>query len=292
MIRSSKPASDASIYTTPKVDCHCHILDPHRFPYAADVAYRPAGQETGSADYFSHVLDAYGVQHALLVGPNSGYGTDNRCMLDAIARSQGRFKGIAVVPNDESSDRLLALKTQGIVGIAFNFALHGLDHYRDIPPLLARLAELEMFVQVQVDGEQMHILAPVLADCGAQLLIDHCGRPDASAGLGGKGFAAVLEMAQTRRATVKLSGFSKFSVQAFPFADTRPYVSALLDAYGPDHCIWASDWPFLKAPDRLDYGALLQQFAQTIPNLADRQKILWDTPQRLFGFQNSGFAGS
>jgi len=52
----------------------------------------------------------------------------------------------------------------------------------------------------------------------------------------------------------------------------------------PDHQVCVSDWPFLKAPDRLDYGALLQLFSQTIPNPADRQKILWDTPRRPFGF--------
>ena len=78
-----------NIYDEPKIDCHNHVIDPARFPYAADTAYRPAGQEIGSAPYFMHVLDAYGVRHALLVGPNSGYGTDNRCLLDAIARLCG-----------------------------------------------------------------------------------------------------------------------------------------------------------------------------------------------------------
>lgn len=62
--------TDFSIYAQPKVDCHCHVLDPVRFPYAPDVAYRPAGQESGSADYFGEVMAANGVRHALLVGPN------------------------------------------------------------------------------------------------------------------------------------------------------------------------------------------------------------------------------
>src|SRR5439155_15779126 len=90
-------ANAMNIYDEPKIDCHNHVFDPARFPYAADTAYRPAGQEIGNAPYFVHVLDAYGVRYALVVGPNSGYGTDNRCLLDAIARSGGRFKGIAVV---------------------------------------------------------------------------------------------------------------------------------------------------------------------------------------------------
>ena len=33
------------LFDEPKVDAHCHVLDPARFPYAPDVVYRPAGQE-------------------------------------------------------------------------------------------------------------------------------------------------------------------------------------------------------------------------------------------------------
>jgi predicted TIM-barrel fold metal-dependent hydrolase len=278
---------DTTIFAAPKVDCHCHILDPIGFPYANDVHYRPSGQETGSADYFGHVLDTYGVQHALLVGPNSGYNLDNRCMLDAIARGKGRFKGVAVVPNDAPASLLQELKAQGIVGVAFNYALHGLDFYRDCAALMDRLAALNMFVNVQVDGDQMHAIAPMLRDCGAQLLIDHCARPDVTKGTGGTGFAAVLALADTGRAIVKLSGFSKYSAHAFPFADTQVYTAALLEAFGPAHCLWASDWPFLKAPSRLDYGPLLQLFAKTVPDQAQRHQILWDTPLKLFGFGQS-----
>ncbi len=275
---------DASIYTAPKIDCHCHVLDPDGFAYAPDVAYQPAGQETGSAGYFSQVLDAYGVQHALLVGPNSGYGTDNRCLLSAIASSQGRFKGIAVVPNDASASQLQELKAQGIVGVAFNFALHGLAYYQTAMPLLAQLAALDMFVQVQVDGTQLMQLTPPLLDSGARILVDHCGRPDVTQGIASDGFVALLRLAESRRATVKLSGFAKFSAQDFPFADTRAFTSALLQAFGPEHCVWASDWPFLKAPRRLDYGPLLQLFAQAVPDAQDRHQILWSTPLKLFGF--------
>ena len=29
-----------NIYDEPKIDCHLHIFDPRRFPYAADAKYR------------------------------------------------------------------------------------------------------------------------------------------------------------------------------------------------------------------------------------------------------------
>ena len=83
-----------------KIDCHNHILDPRRYPYQADVAYKPTGQEIGTEAQLHAVCDTYGVEHCLVVGPNSGYGLDNRCLLDAIARGKGRFKGVAVVRKD------------------------------------------------------------------------------------------------------------------------------------------------------------------------------------------------
>src|SRR6185369_18100862 len=105
-------------------------------------------------------MNAYGTRHALLVGPNSGYGLDNRCMLDTIARGGDRFKGIAVVRNDASHDELEALKSAGVVGVAWNVTFYGVDHYRDAAPLLDRLAALDMFVDIQVEHAQLLAFVP------------------------------------------------------------------------------------------------------------------------------------
>jgi predicted TIM-barrel fold metal-dependent hydrolase len=273
-----------SVFDEPKVDAHCHVLDPARFPYAADVAYRPAGQEIGTLVQYQSVMDAYGVRHALLVGPNSGYGTDNRCLLDAIARGQGRFKGIAVVPNDASRSELERLKAAGVVGVAFNATVHGVDHYAATAGLLRMLADLDLFIQVQVEHDQLVPLAPMLEQSGARILIDHCGRPTPGAGLEQPGFQALLALARTRRAAVKLSGYQKFSAEPPPYGDAQPFVHALIDAFTLDACMWASDWPFLKATERLDVGPLLRAVEQLLPDPADRRRLLWDTPCRLFGF--------
>ncbi|WP_232290765.1 amidohydrolase family protein [Polaromonas naphthalenivorans] len=268
----------------PRIDCHVHVFDPARFPYADDAWYRPSGGETGTADNLGQVLDAHGVRQALIVGPNSGYGLDNRCLLDALARGAGRYKGIAVVRNDASRAELQGLQAAGVVGVAFNVALLGVDFYRDTGPLLERLRELGMWAQVQVQADELVALRPLLQDSGARLLFDHCGRPDPKAGVGQPGFAALLAMADTGRACVKLSGLAKCSDQPYPYPDAWPYVEALLEAYTPQNLVWASDWPFLRAPARIDYGPLLALFGQLLPDEAARQAIGWDTPRRLFGF--------
>lgn len=276
-----------SVFDEPKIDCHCHILDPARFPYAPDVAYRPAGQEMGTLDQYRQVMQAYGIRHALLVGPNSGYSLDNRCMLDAIAQSAGRLRGIAVVRNDSTRDELLQLRTAGVIGVAFNAALLGVEHYLGTERLLDTLADLDMFVQVQVEHDQLVALRPLLEGCGARILIDHCGRPQPAAGIAQPGFQALLALARTGRVAVKLSGYQKFSTQPPPYDDALAYVRALIDAYTLDACLWGSDWPFLKAPQRLDMGPLLRQVELLLPDPAQRARLWWHTPRRWLGFDDT-----
>jgi predicted TIM-barrel fold metal-dependent hydrolase len=279
--------SPANPYAQPRVDCHVHIFDPARFPFQPDTAYRPSGQELATAEQLDAVLDAHGVQHAVLVGPNSGYGLDNRCLLDALARGHGRYKGVVVLRNDASLGELQDLQAQGVVGVAFNPALLGVDYYLGIGPLLERLRSLGLWAQVQVQQDQLVALKPMLVDSGARLLFDHCGRPNPAAGVGQAGFQALLGLAETGRACVKLSSLVKSSGQAFPHADMWPFVQALLQAYTPQALVWASDWPFLRAPARVDYGPLLALFDTLVPDAAARQALMWDTPRRLFGWDAS-----
>lgn len=273
-----------SIYDEPKIDTHCHVFDPARFPYGDATPYRPSGQEIGTAAQLLNVLDAYGVGHALLVGPNSGYEQDNRCLLDAIASSNGRLKGIAVVPHDIDHDALRELKAAGVVGVAFNATFHGVDYYVDTTDLLERLAALDLCVSLQVQNDQLVTLAPMFADTGVRVLIDHCGRPLPSAGLGQPGFQTLLALAATNRVFVKLSGYVKFAQNAYPYEDARPFVDALLDAFTPERCMWASDWPYLRAVQRIDYGPLLRLIERFVPDATRRRSILFETPRRVLGF--------
>lgn len=273
-----------SIYDEPKVDAHCHVLDPLRFPYGADAFYRPSGQEIGTAPQLAHMHDAYGVQQGLIVGPNSGYEQDNRCLLDAIAAGRGRYKGIAVVANDVDRAELADLHDSGVIGVAFNATHHGVDHYLGAAGLLAKLHALDMCVSLQVQHDQLAAFAPMLERSGVRVLIDHCGRPEPQAGLGQPGFQALLRLARTRRVFVKLSGYPKFAHDAHPYADARPFVAALLDAFTPDGCLWASDWPFLRAAEHVDCGVLLKLFERLVSDPGDRRKVLWDTPRRALGF--------
>ena len=55
-----------SVFDEPKIDTHCHLFDPVRYPYRPDTPYRPAGQEVATLDQMEAVFAAYNVGRALL----------------------------------------------------------------------------------------------------------------------------------------------------------------------------------------------------------------------------------
>jgi len=272
------------IFEEPKIDCHAHVLDPGRFPYGEHIAYKPSGQEIGTTTQLLQVIKTFGVQHVLLVQPNSGYGGDNSCMLDALQHRKDVFKGVAIVDLDAELAALRALKDRGVVGIALNPTFHGNEYYANSPGLFEKLAELDMFAQLQVERDQLLMFVPWIENPPVRVLIDHCGRPTPEAGLGQPGFKELLRLAESERVYVKISGYAKFARTPYPFEDTWPFVRSLVDAFTLERCMWASDWPYLRATERQDYGPLVQLVELLFPDPDERRRLFWETPSRLFGF--------
>jgi predicted TIM-barrel fold metal-dependent hydrolase len=264
-------------------DCHVHLFDPGRFPFAASTAYHPVPSEWGDAEALQRVLAAHGLAQALLVNPVAGYAFDNRCPL---RRHPDRFRGVAIVAPDAGEGELDALADAGVVGARLDLIQMGtkLVHESREAGLFRRLAARSWFVQVQAQGDQLAEVSDALANCGVRVVVDHCGRPDPAAGTAQPGFRALLDLGSRADAVVKLSGPFRFSRAPYPYPDADPFVDALLDAFTPDRCVWASDWPFLRAPARLDYGPVLALLERWVPDPADRRTILVEAPARAFGF--------
>jgi predicted TIM-barrel fold metal-dependent hydrolase len=270
---------------TPRVDSHAHIIDPARFPYDDGPGYKPLAHETGDAASYAATLAGAGVSHALLVQP-SCYGFDNRAMLDAIAGGDGRFRGIAVVSPDATEDELVLLRAGGVDGVRLNLQSYDPDFFTrpQAHDFLARIRAEGMFVQVNALGAAWPAILPALLEAGAHVIVDHLGQPDLDAGVAQPGFDAVLRLAREGDAIVKLSGGPRMSRLGLPYADLRPFVDRAVEVFGIERCLWGSDWPFLGVATRPRYAEVLQALEMWLPNDADRARVLWDNPARLFGF--------
>src|SRR5262245_9689439 len=102
-------------------DAHCHIFGPSdRYPYAPGRTYTPPDSPL---EKFKALQVILGLERAVLVNA-SCYGTDNRVILDAIAQSGGRYRGIANVDDSFTARDFDALHRGGFRGVRFNFVKH------------------------------------------------------------------------------------------------------------------------------------------------------------------------
>ncbi len=267
-------------------DCHAHVFCDHAYPFSPDTLYHPHASQAGTPAKFRAVLDAHGFTHGLLVGAGP-YGPDNRCMLDAIANSGGRFKGIALATPAVADRELAALADGGVVGIRINLMGHGMRPL--IEPgaerLLARVKEMQWFVQIHCQKDELVEAAPILRKAGVRVMIDHFGRPDAARGVSQPGFQTLLEFGRSGNAVIKLSGPFRCSAEGYPYRDVDPFIAAAIEAYTLERCVWGSDWPFVRMDERMDYGPPLTCLPRWLPDPQDREQVLWNTPARLFGFK-------
>jgi predicted TIM-barrel fold metal-dependent hydrolase len=266
-------------------DCHAHVFCGDGYPHAPETLYVPDISQAGTAAKFRDVLDAHGFTHGLLVGAGV-YGPDNRCLMDACVQSQGRFKGIALVRPEVTDAALAQMQDKGVVGVRINIMNHGMTPLVEAGAerLLARLREMGWFVQVQVTGDQLVEAEPLLSKAGVRLLIDHVGRPDLRKGISQAGFQALLELGRRGNAVIKLSGPFRSSLEGYPYRDVDAYVEAAIGAFTLEHCVWGSDWPFVRMDERMDYGLGLVCLPRWLPDQQARRKVLWENPKRLFGF--------
>lgn len=269
------------------VDSHAHVFA-RAHPFAPDIPYVPHPSQQGTAAGFRAVLDAHGLTHGLLIAAQP-YLYDNTCLLRAIAASGGRFKGIALVRPGTSERDLAALGAAGVIGIRFNISTFGMWEFVEpgAERLLAQLRELGWFLQIHYERDELVAAMPVLRRAGVRVMIDHFGRPDASAGIEQPGFAALLELGRSGDHVVKLSGAFRSSRAGYPYADVEPFIAAAIGAFTLERCVWGSDWPFVRTEERIDYGPLFACLPRWLPDEADRKTLLWHTPARLFGFREA-----
>jgi predicted TIM-barrel fold metal-dependent hydrolase len=123
-----------------------------------------------------------------------------------------------------------------------------------------------------------------LRKANSKVIIDHMGLERADGGLDQKGFQAVLGLGQDTDAVIKLSGFFRSSRRGFPFEDLDPFTNAILKNFGVARCVWGSDWPFLGISPPPAYNEILAALTRWLSDPSAFRAVLWDNPQRFFGF--------
>ncbi len=265
------------------VDCHHHIYDA-RFPVDPRADLRPP--DATAADYRKLQL-RLGTTRSVVVQPST-YGTDNRCLLDALATFGDNARGVAVVGDEIGDAELRQMDEAGVRGIRFNFARPAGPSQESLEALARRIAPLGWHVQIHALADGYPALEPVLRRLPVPVVIDHLGRLPQPLGTNHPAWPVLRRLVDSGHTWVKLSGAYQDSKIGGPdFADSSAVAVAWLQA-SPERLVWGTDWPYPSAsagempiPDDAELLDLLPVWA---PSEHLRQRLLVDNPCSLYGF--------
>lgn len=222
-------------------------------PVSLDIA-DPRERRDAAIAVSVALMDAVGVD-AALVHPSAAFGHTAIDEIDAYAaRHPDRFRGVASI--DPASPTMAeevrrARDHPAVVGLRAMVGWPpegvGVARYRrgEYEGLFAAATEAGMplfaflFDALSLAGEiaERH---PEL-----RLVVDHIGirqppfyalPPDPWVEL-----PALLALADRSNVALKLGGIPTLSREPYPFADVQPRVRAIVDAFGPERVMWASD---------------------------------------------------
>lgn len=272
------------------IDAHVHVWTPDvkRYPLAEGFTVADMQPPSFTPDELLAIARPAGVGRVVLIQMNF-YGFDNRYMLEAIRDYPGVFRGVAVIDENAPDvvDTMRKLKEQGVRG----FRLYGWK-----PPYetwlasegMARMwkagAELGMAMCGLVNPEA---LAPLDAMCekypDTPVVIDHFGRVGVTGEINQADLDTLCKIARHKNTHVKVSAYYALGKKTAPYTDLGPMIKRLVDAYGPERLMWASDCPYQvqnghKYPDSIELIRSKLDFLSA----SDRAWILGKTAERVY----------
>src|SRR5688500_10370010 len=282
-IVSWHPNPSKSRYVPPPgaVDAHCHVFGPMAsFPFSAKAKYLP--EDAGPEMLFA-LRDHLGFAKNVIVQA-SCHGTDNSATLDAIVKSNGKARGVAVVDPAISEEELAALHEGGMRGIRFNFLKRLVDDApKDKFREVARRLPAGWHVAIYFEADILAELRPFMDAIPVPRVIDHSARPAVTPGPDGpdmRAFRALLD----RRPDIhfKPTCPDRLDPTGDPWNAFAEAVRPLVEDY-PARCIWGTDWPHPNMQDNVpDDGHLVDMIPRIAPTEALQRKLLIDNPNALY----------
>ncbi len=268
------------------VDTHCHIFGPAaEYPFSATRPYTPP---EAPLPMFRALHEKIGVERAVIVNATL-HGLDNRVVTDAIAQSNGNYRGIANVNGLMSDADLIALDKAGICGCRFAFLkrLGGVGDMAAFRRLVERAAGIGWHVDIYLEPGSVREFSPMLKALPASYVIDHMGTIDAAKGLDDPDFKALLDLQTSdEKCWVKITGLEHASAAGPPFHDAIPFAKRLIDN-APDRVLWGTDWPHPNVRIMPNDGDLVDLVPLCAPDPGVQRKLLVTNPERLFRFASS-----
>jgi 2-pyrone-4,6-dicarboxylate lactonase len=218
-------------------DSHVHVFDPARFGYVTPRRFTP-GEAT--AEHLERFHKALGVERAVLVQP-SVYGSDHRCLIDALRYLGVKARGVCVLDPDATTHEITQLSLAGCMGARVNLAVDD-DPSPEIAAARVRWLSSRIpsdwHVQVHAHLATIAAMSGVLATLPHKVVLDHFGLPEG--GVSATAWPALLALLNSGNVFVKMS--ASYLVAEGNSGAAEELVRSLA-ACAPSRLLWGTNWP-------------------------------------------------
>jgi L-fuconolactonase len=256
-------------------DAQVHLWEPESPAKPWKPLQRPPHKANGfSGEAMLKEMDLAGVDRAVIVPPTWA-GDSNDWALDLAARYPKRFAVVgrfdAKAP-DAKAQLAGWLEQEHMLGVRMSFHIKPYIDWLDDGSLdwfWAECDRLSLPVMALVPGlaDRLH---PVLARHPyLRIVIPHMACPlDTRVPEAFAGIDKLLSLAHYPNVALMVSSAPCFSNERYPFADLKPYLRRIHDAYGPKRMLWGADLSRLTST----YRECLDHFRYELHFLSDEDK--------------------
>ncbi len=264
-----------------RADAHIHLFEGGY----QDSLMKRFGRPVDEAVVYASLAKDHGVKAALIVGyADVPWALENTRYLTQMVKQYEWVHPAAYFDASEppTTEELTRLQADGFVGVSFYiFGQERVDALLGISDEVWNwLVSKRWLISVNSKDDDWNAWQEVLTrHPELRLVVSHLGLPprqaEAPDAAGAReALASVLALSRYPQSRVKLSGFYALTDPGhdYPHRAAWPYVEALLDAYGVERLLWASDYsPCL---DWLTFPQTYDLFSKMpFLNDADRERI-------------------
>ena len=271
-------------FVVPKgaVDAHCHVFGPGDvFPFAHERKYTPCD---ASREQLFALRDFLGLEKNVVVQATC-HGSDNSALLDVLAHSKGKARGVVTLKPGVTDGELQKMHELGVRGVRFNYVKRLVDpkpddYYRQI---IAKIQPLGWHVVLYFEPEDLRAKWDFFTSLGVTVVVDHMSRPDVQKPLTDPDFELFQKFMRDYDVWTKVSCPDRLSVSGSPeYLDVVPFAKVIIEEF-PDRVIWGTDWPHPNMKKEMPDDGILVDYVPSIATTEELQvKLLVTNPNRLY----------
>jgi predicted TIM-barrel fold metal-dependent hydrolase len=272
------------------IDAHSHVWSPEidKWPLAKGQTKADLKPTSFTPEALLKLAEPVGVGRVVLIQHSVYHLFDNRYLIACAKNMPGRFSIVGMVddtiPHPDTT--MKDLLPHGVRGLRITPRIRG-EKWLEGPGMAALWkagAETGQAMCCLIDAAD---IPQVAAMCGkfpdTPVVIDHFARIGVDGTIRDADLASLCGLAKHNKVHVKLSAFYALGKKQPPHEELLPMIRRVLDAFGPERCMWASDAPYQVEPPNT-YASSIELIRDRLTGISDgdRQWLLRKTAEKVF----------